>query len=112
MLRAYADEHVPHAIVRGLRARGMDVVSVTERDRRQAADDVLLEEAIAEQRMMLTCDADFLRLAARHHAAAAAFAPIVFWPQQQRAIGHVIRSVIRLATSLTYDEATSRVFFL
>ena len=59
MLKAYADEHVPLAIVCGLRIRGMDVTSVTELERQGTDDDVLLEQATHEQRMMLTCDADF-----------------------------------------------------
>lgn len=63
MLKGYADEHVSHAIVRSLRARRMEVASVTERGAEGTPDEVLLDEALSEERIMLTCDTDFLRLA-------------------------------------------------
>lgn len=112
MLKGYADENVSHAIIRSLRARGMDVASVTERGAQGRADEVLLDEALSEERIMLTCDTDFLRLAAERHASGIEFGPLVFWPQQQRSIGKVVRAVIQVATNHTYAEACSRVFFL
>lgn len=112
MLKGYADEHVSHAIIRSLRARGMDVVSVTERGGQGTADDVLLDEAFADERVMLTCDTDFLRLADERWTAGVEFAPIVFWPQQQRTVGQVIRTVIQLAIAHTYEQAYSRVFYM
>jgi hypothetical protein len=90
----------------------MDIASVTERGAQGSPDQVLLDEALAEERIMLTCDTDFLRLAGERHASGIEFAPIVFWPQQQRSIGNVVRSVIQVATNHTYADACSRVFFL
>ena len=112
MLKAFADEHVPQVIVRALQARGMDVASVIESGRQGTADEILLDLALSEDRVMLTCDADFLRLAANRHATGVEFAPIFFWPQQQRSVGQVVRAVIQLATILAYEQACSRVFYL
>ncbi len=112
MLKAYADEHVPLAIVRGLRIRGIDVSSVTELGRQGTDDDVLLGPATNEKRLMLTCDAEFLRCASVLYTENREFAPIVFGPQQERSIGHVIRAVIQLAATLAYEDAVSRVFFV
>ena len=111
MLKGYTDEHVSHAIVRSLRARGMDVESVAERGGQGTPDDRLLDQALAEERAMLTCDTDFLRLADERWAAGTKFAPIFFWAQQQRTVGHVVRQVIQLAATHTYDEACSRVCY-
>ncbi|HUG67526.1 MAG TPA: DUF5615 family PIN-like protein [Pirellulaceae bacterium] len=111
MLKGYTDEHVSHAIVRSLRARGMDVESVTERGGQGTPDDRLLDEALAEERVMLTCDTDFLRLADKRWAAGIKFAPIFFWAQQHT-VGHVVRQVIQLAATHSYDEACSRVFYM
>jgi hypothetical protein len=61
---------------------------------------------------MLTNDIDFLALAAEHARRGEVFAPIFFWPQQQRGIGEIMRKIIREATLHSYDEACSRVFFL
>jgi hypothetical protein len=90
----------------------MDIASVTERGAQGRPDEVLLDEALSEARIMLTCDTDFLRLAAERHTSGIEFAPIVFWPQQQRSIGNVVRSVIQVATNYAYEDACSRVFFL
>jgi len=112
VLKAYADEHVIAPLVAALRKRGMDVVTVQER-RREGADDAdLLAEAFHEQRIMLTNDQDFLVLAAQHAARGEVFAPIFFWPQQQRQIGELIRRIIRVASQQEYAKMCSQVFFL
>jgi predicted nuclease of predicted toxin-antitoxin system len=64
MLRGYADAHVVFGLVQALRQRGMDVVRVQDRGRERADDTDLLDEALADGRVMLTNDTDFLALAA------------------------------------------------
>jgi len=112
MLKAYADEHVVFGLVQALRQRGMDVVRVQDRGRQQAEDAELLDEALHEERVMLTNDVDFLALAAGRAAQQQRFAPIFFWPQQRRSVGQLVRSIIREANRYDYDSACSRVFFL
>jgi NAD(P)-dependent dehydrogenase (short-subunit alcohol dehydrogenase family) len=112
VLKGYADVHVVFAIVQGLRRRGMDVVTAQDRGREEADDAELLAEALADQRAMLTNDADFLVLAAYHGAGGEAFAPIYFWPQQGRSIGEMIRRILREASLEDYPSASSRVHFL
>jgi Domain of unknown function (DUF5615) len=112
LLKGYADEHVPHPLVLALRARGMDVVTVQERARRAAADADLLTEALSEERAMLTCDADFLDLAAKLAHSQLEFAPIFYWPQQQRTLQELLHGVLREAVRLDFSQACSQVFFL
>lgn len=112
MLRGYADEHVVFALVEALRQRGMDIVRVQDRGREETDDADLLDETLAEKRVMLTNDTDFLKLAAQRATNQEEFAPIFFWPQQQRSIGQLVRSVIREASLRDYASACSRVFFL
>lgn len=90
----------------------MDVVRVQDRGREQAADAELLDEALQDERVMLTNDVDFLALAAQRAVQQQQFAPIFFWPQQRRSIGQLIRSIIREASRHDYDTACSQVFFL
>ena len=85
MLRGYADAHVVLALIQALRQRGMDVVRVQDRGREQADDADLLDEALADERVMLTNDTDFLVLAAERGTRQERFAPIFFWPQQRPA---------------------------
>lgn len=112
MLNGYADEHVVLGLVEALRRRGMDVVRVQDRGREEADDAELLAEALAGERVMLTNDTDFLRLAAKHSARQEDFAPVFFWPQQQRSIGQLVGSIIREASQRDYKSVRSQVFFL
>jgi len=112
MLRGYADVHVPFPIVQGLRTRGMDVVTAQQRGQQRADDDILLDQALQDQRVMLTCDHDFLRLAAALSSQGKRFAPIYFWRQQGRSIGEMIRRIFREANQGDYESACSRVYFL
>jgi NAD(P)-dependent dehydrogenase (short-subunit alcohol dehydrogenase family) len=112
VLKGYADVHVVYAIVQALRRRGMDVVTAQDRDREEADDAELLAEALADQRVMVTNDADFLALAADYAARGETFAPIYFWPQQGRSIGEMIRRILREASLEDYQTACSRVHFL
>lgn len=112
MLKGYADVHVVFAIVQALRRRGMDVVTVQERGHDQASDAELLAEALADERVMLTSDSDFLGLAGRHSAQGEIFAPIYFWPQQGRPIGELVRRILREASLEDYRSACSHVHFL
>lgn len=112
MLSGYADVHVSFPIVQGLRTRGMDVVTAQERGQRQADDEVLLSQALQEERIMLTCDHDFLRLAKFLSAQGQRFAPIYFWPQMGRSIGEMIRRILCEANQSDYDSVCSRVVFL
>ena len=58
----YTDEHVPMAVVRGLRQRGADVLTVSGAGLLGASDEAHLERARAEGRVMFTQDDDLLRL--------------------------------------------------
>jgi hypothetical protein len=113
VLKAYADEHVLSAIVQALRRRGMDVVTVQERQGEGTDDADVLAEALRDSRIVLTNDTDFLILAAQCAARPATFAPIFFWPQQsRRRVGEIVRGIIREASHGSYEEACSRVHFL
>jgi hypothetical protein len=112
VLKGYADVHVVFAIVQALRRRGMDLVTAQDRGREEADDAELLAESLADRRVMLTNDTDFLVLAARYAAQGETFAPIYFWPQQSRSIGEMVRRILREASVEDYPSACSRVHFL
>lgn len=64
-MRLLADENVPLESVRALRTAGHDVFAVQE-STAGAADELLLERAGVEGRLVVTFDRDFGELAARH----------------------------------------------
>ena len=84
-IRFYTDEHVPKAVVKGLRQRGADVLTVVEAGMLGASDEEHVSKAREEDRVIFTQDVDFLRLA----AAGRAHAGIVYAPQSS-SIGDMI----------------------
>jgi hypothetical protein len=112
VLKAYADEHVPSAVIQALRLRGMDVVTVQDHQGEGTDDAKVLAEAMYESRILLTSDTDFLAIAARHVNRSEPFAPIFFWPQSRRRVGDIMRGILREANRANYAAMCSRVYFL
>ena len=101
------DEHVPNAVVKGLRARGIDASTAAEAGQLGSADSSLLAYARAKGRALITADADHLRL----HAAGVPHAGIVFAPSDV-SIGVIIGGAMLIAEVLTADEMMNHVEFL
>jgi predicted nuclease of predicted toxin-antitoxin system len=59
------DNQLPAALAKWLRERGYDAVHVLERDQGQTNDRQLWQEAIAENRIVISKDEDFFILATR-----------------------------------------------
>lgn len=112
MQSCLADEHVIGPLVEALRKRGVEVATALQLGLKSEDDSVLLARALADQRLLLTNDADFLGLASECHSRSEVFAPILFWPQQQRPIGYLIGRIVSLASRESYADLCSQVFFL
>lgn len=106
-VRYYTDEHVSRAIVRGLRNRGIDVLTAPEASMLAAADNRHLALARRENRVLFTQDADFLRLA----AAGATHAGVVY-AHQQTPIGRIIRHLALIHLVLSAEEMVGEVEFV
>lgn len=106
-IQLYTDEHVPKAVARGLRQRGVDVLTVQEAGMLGASDEEHLSFARRQGRVTFTQDEDFLRL----HAFERQHAGIVYAPQQT-AIGEIIRGLMLVSEVLEPDEMEGHVEFL
>jgi hypothetical protein len=111
MLTGYTDENVQSAIVAGLRQRSMDIVTAEERNQRQTDDEVLLETATAEQRLMLSNDTDFLRIHAEWLRVGRDHAGIVFW-RQDLSIGETITRILQYAHGTSAEDARNILKYL
>jgi hypothetical protein len=111
MLPGYVDENVNRHVTDGVRRQGMDVVTAQERGQKQTDDEILLETATAEGRLMLTNDTDFLRLHHQWMIAGKSHAGIVYWPQDMP-IGEAVRRLIDYATYTDPADAANMVKYL
>ncbi|MFC2173386.1 DUF5615 family PIN-like protein [Acidobacteriota bacterium] len=106
-IKLYTDEHVARAVVRGLRQRGLDVLTVPEAGLLGASDEEQLRRATEEGRVVFTQDDDLLRL----HAAGSAHAGIIY-AAQGTAIGEIVRGVMLVFDILDADDMQNHVEFL
>ena len=101
------DEHIPNAVAKGLRARGIDAFTLAEKAQLGSSDAVLLAYAAAEGRVLITADSDHLRL----HAAGMFHAGIVF-AAADTSVGAIIGGAMLIAEVVTAEEMMNHVEFL
>jgi Domain of unknown function (DUF5615) len=101
------DEHVPKAVTEGLRRRGVDVVTVQELGLQTVEDAKHLERATQDGRVVVTQDADFLRL----HATGLSHRGIVYAPQQTP-VAHMLRSLMLLHDVLSPNDMVRHIEFI
>lgn len=106
-VRYYMDEHIARAVIRGLRHRGIDVLTASEANKLSASDEDHLQFAAEQNRVVVTQDQDFLRL----HAVGVAHAGIVYAPQRTP-IGAMVSGLVLIHQMLAADEMRGHVEFL
>jgi hypothetical protein len=106
-IKYYADEHIPKAVIRGLCNRGIDVLSIPESGLLGASDDVHLEKARDENRVIITQDDDFLRL----HASGKEHSGIVYAPQGA-SIGEMITGLMLVYHVLDASDMENHIEYL
>jgi Domain of unknown function (DUF5615) len=113
-LRLYLDEDsMRRALVEGLRARGVDVLTALEAGMIERPDGEHLAFAAAEGRALFSFNVgDFARLHAAWLARGEAHAGIVLAPQQRYPIGELIRRLVALAVARSSEDLRGRVEFL
>lgn len=91
-LRFQLDEHLNNAIARAVRRAGLDVVTTAEAGLLGVSDADQLAHAHAEGRVMVTQDADFLRL----HYRGASHSGLAYSPRDSRSIGQIVEMLALL----------------
>lgn len=111
-LGLYMDQHVKSAVTRGLRMRGIDVLTIQEDGRSTAEDNEVLCRATELQRVVFTQDDDFLVIAADRQHRSEEFSGVVFAAQQRVTTSQCINELELIAKILAPAEAANQVFFL
>jgi len=106
-VKSYTDEHVGAAVVDGLRRRGLDVLAAREADMLGASDSQHLAFALAQQRVLFTQDADFVRL----HRAGVQHAGIVY-AHQQTGVSEVLRGLVLVGIAMSPEEMANHLEYI
>ena len=106
-IKFYTDEHVGKAVINGLRLRGIDVLPSKEVNLLGVDDEVHLEFALKEGRVIFFFFYDFLKL----HAKGFEHAGIVYTPQGT-SIGTIVRGLELIYLVLSPEDMHNHVEFL
>jgi predicted nuclease of predicted toxin-antitoxin system len=106
-IKYYTDEHVPSAVVAGLRRRGIEVLTTVEAGMLGTSDEAQLALATAQQRVIFTQDDDFLSL----HATGIEHSGIVY-VHQGTSISYMVRALYFIYQVLSLEDMTNHVEFL
>lgn len=107
-IRLYLDENLTPRIAVQLRRRGVDVVSVHELGLTGDSDPNHLARAASLKQVLVTCDTDFLRLAAEgcEHAG------IVFGIQEEITLGEWVLKLDLLCNVYSAEDMRNHVEYL
>ena len=112
MIRLYMDVHAPEAVTRGLRQRGVDVMTAQEDGTTRLLDDQLLDRASALGRVLFSEDKDLLREAAARQRRGDAFAGVIYIHQLDLAIGRCVEDLELIAKVYSAEEMANWVQYL
>jgi predicted nuclease of predicted toxin-antitoxin system len=107
-IRFHLDEHMDPDVAAALRRHGVDATTAIDAGLRTASDSAHLEFAKTQGRVIVTDDADFLRLA----NANALHPGIVICRRQFLSIREIIRGLILIYEVLAPEEMVGRVEFV
>jgi hypothetical protein len=113
-VRLYADEDAgEHAVVQGLRARGINVLTTIEAHQRGASDQNQLAFAAQDGRAIYTFNVvDFARLHRGYLSRGAQHGGIIVLPDQRCSIGEKIRRLAHFVSSATAEEMVNRMEYV
>jgi hypothetical protein len=107
-IRYFFDQHIPGAIVTGLRQHGIDVLTAWDAGRCGYSDAEQLEFAAAEDRVLVTFDPDYLAL----HNGGSLHAGIAWCPATKYVIGKLLQLLVLLHGVSDQQALKNRVEYL
>ena len=105
----YLDENVHVAISDGLKRRGIGAISAKDAGNLGISDEKQLEFATKQKAVLVTNDADFLRIVSNRNPD---HWGIVYFEQDRYVIGDVIRKIEELVIILDQNDFKNRIEFL
>lgn len=112
MILLYTDECVRGPIIRGLRRRGIDVLTAVEDGMDNTPDPLVLDRATELGRLLYAEDRDMLREAERRQTEGTSFLGVVYAHPLRVSIGKCVECLEVIATLGTLEEFVNRVEYL
>lgn len=112
MIGFYMDENVDGKITRGLRQRGVDVLTAQEDGFGATPDPQVMDRAAALKRVLVSQDTDMLIIAAQRQENGTPFSGVVFAEQASVPVRRCIEDLELIATCEELEEYTNRVQYL
>jgi hypothetical protein len=106
------DVQVPLAITRGLRRRGIDVLTAQQDGAGRLPDPELLNRARTLERILFSQDEDLVVEAVRRQRANEDFATVVYAPQLDLSIGRCIADLEVLAKVGKREDLCGQIIFI
>jgi uncharacterized protein with PIN domain len=107
-MKFHTDEHLSEAVALGLRRRGFDVTTTPQAGLLGVSDEEQLAYCRREERVMVSHDADMLRLA----ASGLSHDGIAYCHNQRYKPGELILKLLALAGRVSTAEMKNRIEFL
>ena len=111
-MKIYCDENIESAIVEGLRRREIEVISAQDTKNLGKSDEYHLEYASKLGAVILTYDADLLRIAHRWSQEGKRHRGILYAHPQDLSFGECVRLVELVAQVLSEEEMENHIEFL
>jgi predicted nuclease of predicted toxin-antitoxin system len=106
------DVHIPSAITRALRRRGVMVVTAQDDNATEFADSKILDRATDQALIVFSMDQDFLSEAARRLTIGETFSTVIFARPQDITIGQCVRDLEIIAQLAMPDEQKNQILYL
>jgi hypothetical protein len=106
------DVQVRLAVTRGLRRRGVDVITAQEDSSSRLPDSLLLDRALSLGRAIFSQDDDMLRESHRRHELGEPFAGVIYAHQLRITTGQAVRDLELIAKVYEPADLNNRVEYL
>jgi predicted nuclease of predicted toxin-antitoxin system len=113
-IRLYLDEDsMDQALIRGLHARGVDVITALDAQMIERRDQEHLDYATVQGRVLCTFNVrDFHQLHVEYQQQGKSHAGIILVPQQRYTLGEQLRRILKLVARKSAESMMDQVEFL
>jgi predicted nuclease of predicted toxin-antitoxin system len=111
-VKIYVDENIDYRVVKGLKRRGVNIITVQETLNLAKSDETQLEYAKSIDALFFTHDDDFLKIAKRWKSGGKSHNGIVYVHQTKLSVGEIIRKLRLLSETVSLKKMKNHIEFL